>query len=147
MGLVINQSANMSYSQLFSQLKLNTDYDDSSPLIIGGPVQKELGFVLHSSDKDWTSTLQVSDDISLTGSIDILQDIAQYRGPENAIVTLGYAGWNAGQLEQEIVDHSWLTLPADKRIIFKTPVEERWTSAASHLGIDVNLLSSQAGHA
>lgn len=147
MGIVINQNATMSYSELFSQLSLNKDYKDDSPLLLGGPVQKERGFVLHSGNKKWTSTLPVSDEISLTGSKDILEDIAQHQGPEHAIIALGYAGWNAGQLEQEIIENSWLTVPADKQIIFETPIEDRWTSAANQLGIDLNLLSSQAGHA
>ncbi len=147
MGIIINQPASMSYNDLFQQLNLNDNYGDDSPLLIGGPVKKERGFVLHSTEKAWNSTSTVSDDISITGSKDILQDIAKYEGPAQAIIALGYAGWDSGQLEQEILENSWLTVPADKAIIFDTPIEERWTAAAKPLGIDLNLLSSQAGHA
>lgn len=147
MGIMINQPANLSYNELFEQLQLNDDYNDDSPLLMGGPVQKERGFVLHSPEKQWTSTLSVSDDIALTGSKDILDDIANHKGPENVLIALGYAGWDAGQLEEEIVQNSWLTVPAEKHIIFDTPLDKRWTSAAKQLGIDVSLMSSQAGHA
>lgn len=147
MGLVINQPANISYGELFSQLALNEEYQNDSPLLMGGPVQKERGFVLHSNEKKWEATLAVSGDISITGSKDILKDIANHQGPENVLIALGYAGWNAGQLEEEIVQNSWLTVPAEKHIIFDTPIEKRWTCAAQQLGIDLNLLSSQIGHA
>ena len=147
MGIVINQPASMSYKELFDQLQLNDNYDDSSPLLKGGPVQKERGFVLHSSEKQWTSTLNVSEEISLTGSKDILEDIANHQGPQDVLIAIGYAGWNAGQLEEEVVQNSWLTVPAEKQILFNTPIDKRWTSAAQQLGIDLNLLSSQAGHA
>lgn len=147
MGIMINQPAKLSYKELFEQLQLNDDYNDESPLLLGGPVQKERGFVLHSSEKQWTSTLSVSDDIALTGSKDILDDIANHQGPKNVLIALGYAGWDAGQLEEEIVQNSWLTVPAEKHIIFDTPLDKRWTSAAKQLGIDLALMSSQAGHA
>jgi putative transcriptional regulator len=147
MGIMINQPAKLSYKELFEQLQLNDDYNDESPLLLGGPVQKERGFVLHSSEKQWTSTLSVSDDIALTGSKDILDDIANHQGPKNILIALGYAGWDAGQLEEEIVQNSWLTVPAEKHIIFDTPLDKRWTSAAKQLGIDLALMSSQAGHA
>jgi putative transcriptional regulator len=147
MGIMINQPATLSYKALFEQLQLNDNYSDESPLLLGGPVQKERGFVLHSSEKQWTSTLSVSDDIALTGSKDILDDIANHQGPKNALIALGYAGWDAGQLEEEIVQNSWLTVPAEKHIIFDTPLDKRWASAAQQLGIDLTLMSSQAGHA
>jgi len=147
MGIVINQPASISYSELFSQLKLNDQYEDHSPLLAGGPVQKERGFVLHTGDKKWASTLAVSEHISLTGSKDILEDIATHKGPESSLIALGYAGWDSGQLEEEIVQNSWLTVPAEKQIIFDTPLDKRWTSAAKQLGIDLNLLSSEVGHA
>jgi putative transcriptional regulator len=147
MGIVINQAANISYNELFAQLKLNSDYQDHSPLLLGGPVQKERGFVLHSSEKKWASTLIVSEHISITGSKDILNDIANHNGPESALIALGYAGWNAGQLEDEILSNSWLTVPADTHIIFDTPLDQRWTLAAKQLGIDLHLLSTQVGHA
>lgn len=147
MGLIINQAADLSYSELFSQLKLNDHYDDDSPLLMGGPVKKERGFVLHSNEKTWRSTQKVSEDIFLTGSKDILEDIAHHKGPEDALIALGYAGWDAGQIEEEIAQNSWLLVPAEKHLIFNTPIEERWLASAKQIGIDINLLSSQAGHA
>jgi putative transcriptional regulator len=113
----------------------------------GGPVQPERGFVLHPSDSKWQSTLEVSPDISLTASRDIIVALAEGRGPKQYLITLGYAGWGEGQLEEEIASNSWLTVQADKDVIFNTPFEQRWTAAAQTLGIDVNLISSTAGHA
>lgn len=147
MGIRINKSAGISYDELFSQLQLNRQFGNSSPLLAGGPVNTERGFVLHTSEKTWTSTQTISDDISLTGSKDILEDIANHQGPHELLIALGYAGWNAGQLEEEIGQNSWLTVPADKHIIFNTPIEQRWHASAKQLGIDLHLLCSQAGHA
>ena len=147
MGLVINQPSKMSYSELFKHLKLNDDYPDNSPLLAGGPVQKERGFVLHTRDKSWESTLPVSDDIAITGSKDILADIAIHEGPQSVLIALGYAGWSAGQLESELGQNSWLTVPATKQIIFDLPLEERWQCSAKALGIDLHLMTSDAGHA
>ncbi|ODS24550.1 hypothetical protein AB835_02900 [Candidatus Endobugula sertula] len=147
MGLIINQPAPMSYSDLFHQLQLNTEYPDNSPLLVGGPVQKERGFVLHSNEKQWEATLPISDEISITSSKDILSDIANHQGPESVLIALGYAGWDAGQLEAEIAQNSWLTVPANKQIIFDAPLETRWKSSAQVLGIDLHLMSSHAGHA
>ncbi len=147
MGLVINQPLSLTMKELFSHLDLNTDDAvQEEPLFYGGPVQKERGFVLHSSDKSWETTMQIGDGISLTGSKDILEDIASDKGPENVMIALGYAGWDAGQLEAEIAANSWLTVPADQQIIFKTDCDKRWTSAARKLGIDVNLIANQPGH-
>lgn len=147
MGIVINQPASISHNELFQQLKLNADIDNDFPLLLGGPVKKDRGFVLHTSDRHWASTMQVSKEISITGSKDILEDIANNNGPDNALIALGYAGWSTNQLEQEIANNSWLTVPASKEIIFNTPIEKRWTSSAEQLGIDLCLLSSEVGHA
>ncbi|MGS2717912.1 YqgE/AlgH family protein [Eionea flava] len=147
MGIVINQPASISHGELFSQLKLGANIQNDFPLLLGGPVKKERGFVLHSADRHWASTMSVSADISITGSKDILEDIANNNGPKDALIALGYAGWSTNQLEKEIADNSWLTVPANKEIIFHTPIEKRWESSAQQLGIDLHLLSSQAGHA
>ena len=119
----------------------------STPIYSGGPVQPERGFVLHSPPTEWNSTLRLGTDLAVTTSRDILEALAAGRGPEQFIVTLGYAGWGPGQLEQEIADNAWLTTPADKAILFDLPAARRWESAAKHLGIDLNLLSGEAGHA
>lgn len=149
MGIVINQPVSLTLKELFTHLNLyiHEALDETATLFYGGPVQKERGFVLHSSDKRWENTMTIGNGISLTGSKDILKDIACDKGPEHAIVALGYAGWDAGQLEAEIGANSWLTVPADKQVIFETEYDQRWSSAARKLGIDVNLIASQAGHA
>jgi len=110
-------------------------------------VQMDRGFILHPAGYQYESTLQISEDICLTASRDILVDLAELRGPEKALVALGYAGWDAGQLEEEIAANSWLTVPADTHILFDTPCEQRWSAASKYLGIDLNLISSSAGHA
>ncbi len=148
MGLVINSATAMQLSEIFSQMDLHYSPSIGEQLIMaGGPVQPERGFVLHSSETQWQSTLRVSSELSLTASRDIIVALAQGRGPKECLITLGYAGWGEGQLEQEIAENSWLTVPANKDIIFTTPCENRWAAAAQVLGIDVNLISSTAGHA
>jgi len=114
---------------------------------MGGPVQNDRGFVLHEPAGNWEATLKVTDTIGITSSRDILQAIAAGKGPKNAIVTLGYAGWGAGQLESELAANTWLSGPASSNIVFDTPSEQRWQAAAALLGIDLNLLSSDTGHA
>src|SRR5690606_10860059 len=117
------------------------------PVFQGGPVQMERGFVLHEPLGDWEATLQISDRIGVTASQDILAAMAAGRGPERALVALGYAGWGAGQLEREMAENAWLSGPASAEILFETPVEKRWEAAAALLGVDLNLLSGDAGHA
>lgn len=148
MGVVINSATPMQLKEIFAQMELNDVSQEGEQIIMaGGPVQPERGFVLHPSGSKWQSTLEVSPDISLTASRDIIVALAEGRGPKQFLITLGYAGWGEGQLEAEIASNSWLTVPADKTIIFDTPFEQRWTAAAQALGIDVNLISSTAGHA
>lgn len=148
MGVVINTATPMLLKEIFSQMDLDDLSDQGDQIVMsGGPVQPERGFVLHSNEAKWQSTLEISPDISLTASRDIITALAAGRGPKQCLIALGYAGWGEGQLEAEIAANSWLTVPADKDIIFNTPFEERWTSAAQTLGIDVNLISSTAGHA
>lgn len=148
MGVVINAATPMLLKEIFSQMELDDRSDQGDQIVMnGGPVQPERGFVLHSNEAKWQSTLEISPDISLTASRDIITALAAGRGPKQCLIALGYAGWGEGQLEAEIAANSWLTVAADKNIIFNTPFEERWTSAAQTLGIDVNLISSTAGHA
>jgi putative transcriptional regulator len=114
----------------------------------GGPVQIDHGFVLHRRcTRRWEASLRVTDEITLTTSCDILRAIANDEGPEEHLIALGYAGWAAGQLEQELVENSWLTMPASGDIIFNTPHHQRLGAAAALLGIDMNLISAAAGHA
>ena len=148
MGVVINTATPMLLKEIFSQMDLDDLSDQGDQIVMsGGPVQPERGFVLHSNEAKWQSTLEISPDVSLTASRDIITALAEGRGPKQCLIALGYAGWGEGQLEAEIAANSWLTVPADKNIIFNTPFEERWASAALALGIDVNLISSTAGHA
>ncbi len=148
-GLVINHATNITFGDLFLQLELDDSLCPQKrlPLLAGGPVQTDRGFVLHSDDRQWESTMPLEDGISLTTSKDILRDIAAGYGPSKSLMMLGYAGWEAGQLEDEISSNSWLTIRADKDILFNHPLEHRWRGAAKKLGIDVSLICNQSGHA
>ena len=149
MGIIINQALDLSVSDIFEHLQIAPLQDFSSePVMAGGPVQMDHGFVLHrGSARSWEASLKVTPEITLTTSRDILRAIARNEGPEDHLIALGYAGWSAGQLEQELADNSWLTLPGDSEIIFGTPADQRLGAAAAMLGIDMNLISNQAGHA
>lgn len=150
MGIVINNVMPLALRDIFTQMQLTADHNGAGkqPIFAGGPVQVERGFVLHPTEAgEWQSTLRVSSQVSLTASRDIIEAIAEGRGPSHFLVALGYAGWDEGQLESEIAANAWLTLPADSQILFHTPAEQRWTAAALPLGIDLNLISSVAGHA
>ncbi|PLW70976.1 YqgE/AlgH family protein [Pseudohalioglobus lutimaris] len=149
MGIVINQPLDLSLGEIFEHLQIDSPADFASePVMAGGPVQIDHGFVLHRRcEETWEANLKVTDEINLTTSRDILRAIAQGNGPRDHLIALGYAGWTAGQLEQELAENSWLTLPADSDIIFTTPVDQRVAAAAARLGIDMNLISGEAGHA
>lgn len=149
LGVVINRPLDLTLKEVCEHLKLDELVPDrvSQRVLLGGPVQTERGFVLHEPLGDWESTLTVDADIGLTSSLDVLRSIAAGNGPDRRLVALGYAGWGPGQLEQELVENSWLTVPHDKDILFRLPYEERWHAAAGKLGIDLNLLSAEAGHA
>ena len=149
LGVVINRPLNMRLIDILKHMDIEPGSDEisSRPVYMGGPVQSDRGFVLHEPSGDWEATLKVTDRIGITSSRDILQAIAAGEGPEKAIITLGYAGWGAGQLEQELATNTWLSGPASSKIVFDTPSEERWMAAAALLGIDLNLLSSDMGHA
>lgn len=149
MGVVINRPMNVTLDEVFEQLSLDIpDPGGRDAVLAGGPVNRERGFILHPHDgRQWQSSLRISDGVSLTASRDILDAISTGQGPEHTLLILGYAGWEAGQLEEELAENAWLTVPADSAIIFDTPVEQRWGAAARRLGVDVNLIPRQAGHA
>ncbi len=149
MGIVINRPMELALGDILAQMNLTARSPDTENMIIyqGGPVQTDRGFVLHLPDTSWHSSINVSDEIGVTTSRDILEAIAEGRGPADAFIALGYAGWAAGQLEQEIKENAWLSGPAGSDIIFNTPVEKRWEGAARLLGVDVDRLSSDVGHA
>ncbi|AOS96610.1 hypothetical protein AUP74_01148 [Microbulbifer aggregans] len=148
MAIVVNVPSKVQWHEVFRQLSL----DDRSqrgeePVLLGGPLSPEQGFVLHGTGMKFDSTVEVSEDISLTASKDILESLAGGRGPDDVLVALGYAGWEGGQLEQELLENAWLTLPAEPEILFATPTEKRWQAAAARHGIDLGGIGSQAGHA
>ena len=148
-GLIINQQTDIDLKQVIEEMKIEgvENYKKGQSVFIGGPVDQGRGFILHRPTGNWSSSLIVNDNVALTTSKDILQAIANNSGPEDCLVALGYAGWAAGQLEQEMADNTWLSCPADEQIIFNTPVEERWKAAAKLIGVDLSLMSNDAGHA
>jgi len=149
MGIIINQALELSVAEIFEHLQIKTcSSAHQEPVMAGGPVQTDHGFVLHRScTTEWEASLKVTPEVTLTTSGDILKSIAEGNGPPDHLIALGYAGWSAGQLEQELAQNSWLTLPADVNIIFSTPYHQRHSAAAAILGIDMNLISGLAGHA
>ena len=149
LGIVINRPTTLKLGGLFEQLSVDDPDPDAanSPVLAGGPVGTERGFVLHGPEHSYENTLAVSEEIRLTLSRDIIDALATGEGPDNALVALGYAGWEPGQLEGEMLANSWLNVPATAEIVFETPFAERWDSAARTLGIDIACMSSDAGHA
>jgi putative transcriptional regulator len=148
LGVVVNRPIDMTLHALLDQVEITPEGDafKTVPVHFGGPVQVDRGFVLHTPVGQWQSTLAVTDEIGLTTSKDILQAVAGGNGPRQVLVTLGYAGWAAGQLEHEIAQNAWLTVQASPRIIFELPAEQRLTAAMGLLGIDYASLSEVAGH-
>ena len=149
LGIVINRPIDMTLHSLLEQVKIPPESASfkSVPVHFGGPVQVDRGFVLHRPVGTWQSTLAVGQDIGLTTSKDILEAVARGGGPEHILITLGYAGWAPGQLEHEIAQNAWLTVPANPDILFDMPAEERLAAAMHALGVDYANLSDVAGHA
>jgi len=149
LGIIINRPLSLKLSGLFEQLSVDDADPDvaSSPVMAGGPVGTERGFVLHGNDHSFENTLCVSDDIQLTLSRDVIDAMATGEGPEKSLVAVGYAGWEPGQLEEEMLANAWLNVDATPELVFDTPFEERWDSAARLLGVDISSISPDAGHA
>ena len=153
LGLVINKPIDIKLKNLFEKVELTLDRDDlaDEPVYFGGPVQTERGFVLHerlSGDGGhYNSSLQIPGGLEMTTSKDVLEALSSGAGPKKVLVTLGYSGWGAGQLEEELKRNSWINVDAAPEIIFDTPVEQRYDKALSLLGIDPRMLSQEAGHA
>ena len=149
MGIVVNRPISLTLSELFAQINMQLNQNELEDMLVhfGGPVQTDRGFVLHEPNGVWQSTLHINDKVGLTTSKDILQAVGEGVGPRHLLVTLGYAGWSEGQLEQELSQNAWLSVPADERIMFDLPAEERLTAAMALLGIDYATLSDEAGHA
>ena len=149
LGIVINRPTTLKLGGLFEQLSVD-DADSSTaanPVLSGGPVGTERGFVLHGPKHTYENTLAVSENICLTLSRDVIDAMATGDGPEQTLVAIGYAGWEAGQLEEEMLANSWLSVPATPEIVFDTPFADRWDSAARTLGIDIACMTPDAGHA
>lgn len=149
LGIVINRPLQMRLADVFEQLKMPQAADGVSqqPVLHGGPVQTDRGFVVHYIGGEWEHTRRVSSRLQVTTSPDILNSMAHGQGPQTALVALGYAGWAAGQLERELAQNAWLTVPCDERILFDTPYEQRWHAAGRLLGVDLTTISSHVGHA
>lgn len=173
MGIIINRPSNLSVQDILNDINNNHEQEEkelheggseefglfdelpkdraiTSPVMVGGPVGLERGFVLHQTqaeDTNWESSLQVTEDIALTGSKDILQALGQGRGPQDYLVVLGYAGWDKGQLEQELAENVWISIPANKEILFSTPYHKRASAAVKTLGIDLASLATYGGNA
>ncbi|MCP3673909.1 MAG: YqgE/AlgH family protein [Gammaproteobacteria bacterium] len=149
MGMVINHPMDVDIAELLDQLNISTNenFMRNKKIMAGGPVQVDRGFIVHSPIGNWESSLQLNESVAVTTSIDILTAISKDEGPEKIEVILGYAGWGAGQLDQEILENIWLSVPANPEILFHTPADKRWEKAAELIGIDINQLSTQAGHA
>jgi len=149
MGIVINRLMDISLAEVLEQMDIvaSRKLDTTVAIHDGGPVQPEHGFVIHTPTGAWESSMQISEEIGITTSRDILAAIAHGEGPAHYLIALGYAGWGAGQLENEIAQNAWLSGPASSEILFKLPLEERWAAAAALLGVDLNLISSEIGHA
>jgi putative transcriptional regulator len=153
LGLVINKPIDIKLKNLFEKVELALDRAElaEQPVFFGGPVQTERGFVLHEKllegASPFNSTLSVPGGLDMTTSKDVLEALADGSGPARVLITLGYSGWNAGQLEAELGRNGWLTVDADPAVIFDTPIEKRYDRAVGLLGIDPRMLSQEAGHA
>jgi putative transcriptional regulator len=149
LGIVLNKPLPMHLSDVLTQMKLEpfTDHIAAQPVLRGGPVSTDRGFVLHRPGGQWDHTHKVSDTIQVTTSRDVLAAMARGEGPADAFIALGYAGWESGQLEREMRENAWTSIPVDARLVFELPYEDRWIGAWRLLGIDVDRLSLVAGHA
>ncbi|PZN73425.1 MAG: YqgE/AlgH family protein [Candidatus Methylumidiphilus alinenensis] len=148
LGIIINRPSELTLGDIMQQMNIEISAEEVGgiPIYFGGPVQPERGFVLHEPCGHWDSTLQVAPTISLTTSRDILEAISVGKGPRKSLVALGYAGWGQGQLEREMVENAWLSSPGDQSILFNVASASRWKAAAELMGINISLLTSQAGH-
>ena len=149
MGLVINKPlGSLTMGELFAQLDISPSGGAGSwPVHYGGPVEAGRGFVLHSTDYNEDATLVVDDNIALTATLDVLRAIGQGRGPRRSLFALGYAGWAPGQLDAEIQANGWLSVPADTELVFGRDLDGKWEQALGKLGVNLSMLSTDAGHA
>ena len=148
MGIIVNRPSQVSLIELIAQLGIDKGSTPTDAVVMeGGPVDVARGFILHSDDVAFEASLALADGLMMSSAREVLEAIASGAGPAEYLVALGYAGWDGGQLEDEVSDNAWLTCPADRKIIFEVPFDERVREAANSLGIDFSLISGQAGHA
>ena len=149
MGIVLNRPTDLHLDDILDELEIACGEGPAvgQTIFLGGPVQTDRGFVLHTTERLWESTLKITDDIAVTTSRDILEAIASGKGPRASLIALGYAGWGEGQLEDELCANTWLSGPADASVIFDLPPKERWRAAAKLLGVDLDLMTGSPGHA
>ncbi len=149
LGIILNKPSPMVLRDVLSQMKLEPRDEaiGGQPVLCGGPMRTDRGFVLHRPGGDWDSTAQVSELIQVTTSPDVLAAMARGEGPGDAYVALGFARWDADELERQIRDNAWLPVPADERLLFELPFAERWQASWQFLGVDVEKLSLTAGNA
>lgn len=151
MGIIINTPLSLELGDVLANMNIASNDNKilHTPVLAGGPLQQERGFVLHHINKadHWESSLALNKTLGVTTSKDILEAIADHRGPNKIIIALGYSGWESGQLEKEIAQNSWLCGPADPQILFDIPIEQRWRAAGALLGVDMDCMSFDVGHA
>lgn len=149
LGIVVNKPLPMRLLEVLTQMNIESGRDDiaTRPVLRGGPVNTDRGFVLHRPGGKWDHSHKVSDTVQVTTSRDVLAAMARGEGPADAFIALGYAGWEPGQLEHEIKENSWLSMPIDEHMVFDMPYEDRWSAAWRLLGIDRNMMSRVSGHA
>jgi putative transcriptional regulator len=149
LGIVLNKPLPMKLGEVLSQMKLEprTDTIGEQSVLRGGPVHTDRGFVLHRPGGEWDSTHKVSELIQVTTSRDVLAAMARGEGPSDAFIALGYAGWDSGQLERELLDNAWLSMPANDQLVFALPYEQRWAASWHQIGVDPEKLSLFSGHA
>lgn len=151
LGLVINRPTDLTIGDLLQRIELPLSLEigpvSDAPVYFGGPVQTDRGFVLHMPQREYSSSIPLGEDVALTTSRDVLEDVAGGHAPEQMLITLGYAGWGAGQLESEIASNAWLNVSASWDILFNTPADQRYDAALGQLGLDTSRLTGAAGHA
>ena len=149
MGVVVNRPSEYTLGEVLEQMGIEGGEAalQAQPVMAGGPVHRERGFVVHDGDRAWDSSLALGAGLFLTTSRDVLEAMAKGEGPPRALVALGCAGWDAGQLEQELVDDSWLMVPVREEVLFELPLPQRWQAAAGSIGVDLVNFAGQSGHA
>lgn len=149
MGVVVNRASEYTLGEVFEQMGIASSDERlcSQPVLAGGPVHPERGFVLHDGAQEWESTHAIAEHLYVTTSRDVLEAMARGDGPQHVTVALGCAGWGAGQLESELIDNSWLTAPADPELLFALPLDARWQAAAASIGVDMSRMTDYSGHA